>query len=701
MKSSPSSTSKLNWQSQIIELLKKGQRPAYIGKLNEANIVTIYDLIWTFPLRVQKTPKNEPFMNAQPGNLFRGSGKVLNVKSRPQFGRKGKGRILLYAIDCIVQDSLSDSIINLKWFNAYPNQVKSLSSKEEIEFQGEVTEFQNQNQIINPKIISAGELTSSNEILREYPTVNGVSGIYIKGLIDKIPASLWNDLSEDISEELILKNGFLKIGQCFQAIHGISEFQPDLIEKAKERLIYEEFYREQVKFKARRESIKKGNSPKLNFKIQDIENYKKLFPYELTADQLGSFQNIIEDMLSGHPMMRMIQGDVGCGKTTVAFLAACLVASNQKQVAVMAPTEALTIQHFKNFEKLFKETDIHFEILLGSHSQKYKKEVYRRLEIGAIDIIIGTHSLFQENVKFKDLALAVIDEQHKFGVEQRLKLVKKGEGTHTLIMSATPIPRTLSLTHYGDLDISIIKKMPLGKKEVKTRLVEPDLMNKYLSFVKTRIELGEQAYVIAPAIEESETLDISNVNAIKQRYEEFFPHIPIGLLHGKLKSYEKDEALEKFEKNEIKILVSTSVVEVGIDVHNATVMAIYIPERFGLSSLHQLRGRVGRGGKPGFCFLINEKPIGFESKQRLKVIESSNDGFRIAEADLEQRGHGDLFGKEQSGIAGQKRLANIIKHEHILYEVCKDIELLMQNKDPQYINLLDQYKNDYKVSSTI
>jgi ATP-dependent DNA helicase RecG len=693
LKSSPSNINNPGWHSPLSSLVNKKTQPAYIKKLTEAGVKTIHDLIYIFPLRVQKAPKLSPFSEIKEGELFKGAGKVIGVQSRPLYGRKGRGRVPLFQISVTVKDLLSESYLQLKWFNAYPNQVKMLNSKEFIQFQGEAKEYGGI-QITNPKVSDYNsEELEMDEVLREYPTVNGVAGKYTKGLIDFIPSSLWEQLPDSLT-------GKIQLNRAFRIIHGIEFTSVDIKEEAEQRIIYEEFLTEQLKLKARRRGVKKNNAPIISLSEEQNQNIFSSFPYELTSDQKISVEKIQEDLQSGKPMMRMLQGDVGCGKTTVAFYACLATMKSSFQSAFMAPTEALAIQHYKNFQNLFPNIK-GFEVLLGSTPAKRKKEIYASLKSGEIKIIFGTHSLFQKAVEFENLALAIIDEQHKFGVEQRLSLMKKGSGVHCLIMSATPIPRTLSISQFGDLDISIIKSMPSGRKKIQTRIIEKNLLIKYYSFVKTRLSLGEQAYIVAPAIEESETLDISNVEEIFERYKEVFPGINIACLHGRMKPEEKEIVLNKFVTGDIQLLISTSVIEVGIDVKNATIMSIHNPERFGLSSIHQLRGRVGRGGKPGFCFLTLEKSIAPESMERLKVLESTLDGFKISEYDLEMRGHGDLFGNEQSGTIQSRKLANIVKHRDILLQVCHDLDEISVHSPSQYNLLLSPYEADLKVSSTI
>ncbi len=696
-----SNINEVNLSSPIKTLLSAKQNPQYIGKLQEANIKTIHDLLWIFPNKIYPAPQLQSFTQLKSSELFLGEGKIIGIQSKPQFGRKGKKRIQLFQMTCTVKDNHSAEILSLKWFNIYPSQTKKLKNLDNILFQGEVSVFNNSFQIVNPQILETMP-EKNNSLIRQYPTVNGVSGHHIQKLIDKIPSHLWNQSTESLPEKIINKYQFMSVNYCFRNMHGLSdEWNKEILQQATNRLIYQEFFHEQIKIKARKDSLKKKNASVFHIDESELNKFIAKFPYQLTQDQISALKNITDDLKSSHPMMRMLQGDVGCGKTTIAFLACLIIAHNQQQVVIMAPTETLAQQHYNNFKKNFAHLEIEIDCLFGSHTQKEKKEIYSKIKSGETKIVFGTHSLFQEAVEYKNLALAIIDEQHKFGVEQRLKLLSKGKNIHCLTMSATPIPRTLCLTQYGDLDISLIKSMPSGRKMIQTRIVEPSLSNKYLSFLKTRIEKGEQAYIVVPAIEESEKLDLNNVNSIYERYKMYYPHYRIEILHGKLSSEEKNNVISKFLNKEIQILISTSVIEVGIDVHNATVMSIYNPERFGLSSLHQLRGRVGRGGKAGFCFLVLEQPLSPESMHRLQVVESTLDGFKIAQADLEIRGHGDLFGKEQSGSISGHKIANIVTHSNILYSVCNDLDELITNHDSFYLQALNNYKNDFKISTTI
>ncbi len=664
----------------------------------EAGLKTLEDLLWILPLRIHKMPPPQPFREAQLNYFFKGSGKIIHVEIKPAFGRRGKGNILLYNGFIVVKDDLSSETMSLRWFNLYPNQKKQIEILDKIFFLGQVQEFKAQRQIINAQILNQ-EAPVADYIL-EYPTVNKVAGAHFKKVFDLIPKKLWQSIPETLPE--LGYNKTMNLGRAFQIIHGqipSVEFDAKKKDAAEERLIYEEFLIDQLKIQTRRKFIKKKSAPVFNIPEKNKNLLIQSLPFQLTLDQKKVFEEVMQDFSSGHPMMRMIQGDVGCGKTIVAWLAARVANHNGFQVALMCPTEALAQQHFASFQELHPE--MKQELLLGSTKARERKALLTRLASGEIEVLIGTHALFQDSVVFKKLGLAIIDEQHKFGVEQRLRLISKGQGTHSLIMTATPIPRTLSLAQYGDLDISSIKMMPAGRKGIKTRITEKINYEKYVEFVKARLLMGEQAYFVFPAIEESETIEIQNVKESLKKYQASFSSFKVEMLHGQMKAEEKEQVIQAFRDKKINILISTSVIEVGINIPNATIMSIYNPERFGLSSLHQLRGRVGRGDKPGFCFLVLDKDLHPEAHQRLEVIEKNLDGFVIAEEDLKFRGEGDLFGVDQSGTVTTKKLANFLTHTAILEQVVQDLEKL-KVEEPELLNpYFEKLAKDQKILDTI
>lgn len=697
MKSSISNTAEINWDSPILSLAA-GKKPSpTLEKLFESGFQKISDLLWILPLRIHKTPSADSFKEAQLNSFFRGSGKVLHVEIRPAFGRRGKGNILLYNGFVVLKDDLSSETMSLRWFNLYPNQKKQIEALEHIHFLGQVQEFKAQKQIINPQILTSSDTAP---YIIEYPTVNKLPGSTFKKVFELVPPTLWNRVPQLLSELGYDKK--LSLGEAFRIIHGKispNDFNVQLKDAAEERLIYEEFLIDQLKIQTRRRFIKRKSASIFTIEERELQSLLSSLAFTLTDDQYKVLSEILNDLKSGHPMMRMVQGDVGCGKTIVAYLASRTVTGQGQQVALMCPTEALAQQHFESFKQL--APDLSLEILLGSTKAKDKKMILKKLNEGDVSIVIGTHSLFQDSVHFKSLGLAIIDEQHKFGVEQRLKLIAKGKGVHCLIMTATPIPRTLSLAQYGDLDISSIKTMPSGRKGIKTRITEKQNYEKYIEFVKGRLLMHEQAYFVFPAIEESETTDLQNVKESLKKYQALFRGFKVDMLHGQMKPDEKEKVVQDFRDQKIHVLISTSVIEVGINIPNATIMSIYNPERFGLSSLHQLRGRVGRGNKAGFCFLVLDKDLPPESYHRLEVIEKNIDGFVIAEEDLKFRGEGDLFGVDQSGSVTTKKLANFLTHTAILEQVVQDVEKLKTSNPALLAPIFEKLAKDQKILDTI
>ena len=415
-------------------------------------------------------------------------------------------------------------------------------------------------------------------------------------------------------------------------------------------------------------------------KTVSMQEFSKTFPFELTNAQKRVLDEIEKDMESNKCMNRLLQGDVGSGKTAIAMCASYKAVRSGYQVAIMAPTAILAVQHLENFNKQFEKLGIKCELLVSAITKKKKSEILERLKAGEIDIIIGTHALIEDNVEFKKLGLVVTDEQHRFGVKQRAKIAKKGENPDVLVMSATPIPRTLALILYGDLDISIIDELPPNRKKIETFAVNKSYEQRINNFIQNQIEEGRQCYIVCPLVEESEEQDLKSVVEICKKYQkEIFPQYKVEYLHGKMKPKEKDEIMMKFKNKEIDILISTTVIEVGVDVPNANIMVIEDAQRFGLAALHQLRGRVGRGEYQSYCILIYE-PRGENIKKRMQVMCQTNDGFIISEKDLELRGSGDFFGTAQHGIP-EFKIANLFHDMGILKQAQIAVQKLMEDKD--------------------
>lgn len=450
---------------------------------------------------------------------------------------------------------------------------------------------------------------------------------------------------------------------------------------ARERLVFEEFL---IFILALRRMKETNEKTKNTFSFPNhelVDNLIQRLPYELTNAQKKVWHEIQSDMCGERVMSRLVQGDVGSGKTIIALLGLVLAGINGYQGAMMAPTEVLAKQHYASITELFEEYDIplNVELLTGSMTAKEKRESYERIASGEADIIVGTHALIQDKVEYKNLALVVTDEQHRFGVKQREKLAEKGQTPHILVMSATPIPRTLAIILYGDLDISVIDELPANRLPIKNCVVDTSYRNTAYTFIKKQVAEGRQCYVICPMVEESEFLEAENViDYARMLQGELGNGIKVGHLHGKMKQAEKDAIMEQFGKNEIQVLVSTTVIEVGINVPNATVMMVENAERFGLAQLHQLRGRVGRGKHQSYCIFMSASKTN-DTKERLSILNKSNDGFYIASEDLKLRGPGDLFGIRQSGVLDFK-MADVFQDAKILQRASEAAQLM--KRDP-------------------
>ncbi len=525
--------------------------------------------------------------------------------------------------------------------------------------------------IINPMIINPDE----SSLIPIYSLTSGLTSKMISTNI-KQALNLIDGQEDCLPQKLIDKYGLIAFNDALKNIHFPQSEQH--LNRAKQRLIFEELLYWQIGIQL----IKQQNTIETTKKLTylNLDSFLNNLKFELTNAQNNVINECISDCLKNVPMNRLIQGDVGCGKTVVAAALAFLFAKSKMQVAIMAPTDILARQHFKFFVKTLTPLGINVNILVGSLSSKEKSKVQNELEYGMIDVIIGTHSLFQEKTNFKNLGLIITDEQHRFGVEQRKKLAEKGNAPHKLVMSATPIPRTLALIIYGDLDISNIYELPAGRIPVKTVHIPSSKRSRAFSYIKNQLQKQRQAYIVCPAIDDSERNIASVVKYTQNLQQNIFKDYSVEMLHGKMTGSEKDILMQKFLNGQIDILVSTTVIEVGVDVPNATTIMIENAEFFGLSQLHQLRGRVGRGNIESLCILVSNatKP---ESQKRLKIMCDTNNGFEIAEEDLKIRGPGDFFGNKQHGLPNFK-IANIIEDTKILNVCKKEAENILSN-DPR------------------
>lgn len=512
-----------------------------------------------------------------------------------------------------------------------------------------------------------------------YPLTEGISQRVLRSIIKNALDRYAENLIDILPKKLLEKYNFLDLPSSLYNIH----FPEDFVykEKARERLVFEEFFLIQVCLALRKNSFKKEKG--ISFKIPEnlLKKFYSLLPFELTDSQKQVIEEIKKDMSKEKPMNRLIQGDVGSGKTVIAIAATLICISNNYQAAIMAPTEILAEQHYLNVHRILEKLGIKAALLTGSISKREKEKIINLTNSGEINLLIGTHALIQEGVKFKNLGLAIVDEQHRFGVLQRQALKKMGYNPDMLVMTATPIPRTLALTVYGDLDISTLKELPKERKPVITKLYPFTKRDKVYQFIKEQVRRGAQAYIVCPLIEESKKLDVQAATKLAEYLQkEVFPEFKVGLLHSKMKTKEKEEVMEKLRNREIDILTSTTVIEVGIDIPNATVMLIENSERFGLAQLHQLRGRVGRGKEQSYCILLSDAKDG-EAKERMDILVKTSDGFLIAEEDLKLRGPGEFYGTRQHGMP-ELKIANIFEDTEILKKARREAFLLVE-EDPE------------------
>jgi ATP-dependent DNA helicase RecG len=494
----------------------------------------------------------------------------------------------------------------------------------------------------------------------------------LRSIFHHLLQSLKGEIEETLPAEIIARNALIPRGEALGKAHFPADDSPieaynEARSPAHRRLIFEEFFWLSIALGVRRgERISEPKGAIIEITDRGREAVRSILPFSPTQAQKRALKEIVEDMTSDKPMNRLLQGDVGSGKTIVAVQAMVVAIENGYQAAMMVPTEILADQHARNIKRILAKTPYRVEMLTGSLRAKEKRELHAGIAAGEVDLVIGTHALIQEGVEFKRLGLAVIDEQHRFGVLQRAEIRRRGLNPDVLVMTATPIPRSLAMTVYGDLEVSVIDEMPPGRTPVATHVRGEDRREKIYEFIRQQVKAGRQVYIVYPIIEESEKLDLRNATEMYEKLRrEVFAEFRLGLLHGRMKSGEKDEVMIAFIANEIQILVATTVIEVGVDVPNSSVMLVEHAERFGLSQLHQLRGRVGRGAAESHCILLAQFNQTKEARERLKIMEETSDGFKIAERDLEIRGPGEVMGTRQSGIPAF-RVANIVRDQKIL-----------------------------------
>ncbi|MDY6820935.1 MAG: ATP-dependent DNA helicase RecG [Deferribacterota bacterium] len=642
-----------------------------IKYLKKFGIKSIYDLITHFPYKYDRLVVD---INSNESVL-------KGILLKYDIVRTKSGKKMLQAF-FKGQNNLYFYIIWLHFNKNYP--LSLLKEGKKYCFYGVIQRFNSRPAIFHPEFINDSDINTVKPI---YQLPKNIKKKYFYNLLNSALSKYLNMFEETLPAKVLNKYSYPNVSEALYVIHkpNIDENINALANKthpAIERFIYEELLYLQLGLLTKKADYEKSKGIALNIKKQDLYSLKDFIPFPLTKSQKRVLAEIINDLNSTKQMNRLLQGDVGSGKTVIALIASVLTVRENHQVAIIAPTEVLAEQHYLNFIKYLEKSNIKIDLITGSTPKKEKSEIKEKTKSGVNGIIIGTHALIQEDILFKSLGLAVVDEQHRFGVIQRKLLMEKGYRPNMLLMTATPIPRSLALTFYGDLDISIIDEMPPGRKEVITKAYEEKDIEKVYEFVSRELKKGFKAYFIYPLISESEKIALKDATRNYEKLQNIFGRDIVGLLHGKLSANEKRELISSFKYGKIKVLVSTTVVEVGVDIKEATIMVIENAERFGLSQLHQLRGRIGRNEYQSYCLLVyNGKNLSEEARKRIEALVKCSDGFKISETDLELRGPGDFFGVKQSGLPDFK-FSNIVRDLLILNRARKDALDILED-DPQ------------------
>ena len=647
----------------------KGVGPNRVKLLNLLGIYTIEDLISYYPRAYQDRSKIKKIEELQEGEEALIEAVTLSGVSTFKLRRN------MSVSKVQVQDDTGRCLIT--WFNQ--DYIKStIHAKEKYKFYGKVTKKIGKTEMTSPVFDKEGENKNTGKIIPVYPTTKKLSENAIRQAIENALMLVENELEDNLPEYIKKEYELENLETAVKQIHFPTDFNS--LTEARKRLVFEELLTFQLallSLKNQYDNEIRGIKYSKQVKMSDVIN---ILPFKLTKAQLKVLEEIDQDMESDKPMNRLLQGDVGSGKTVVAMISAYKAVKSGYQVALMAPTTILASQHIVNFNKILNQFGIKCELLVSSLTKKQKNIVLDKLKNGEIDIIIGTHALLQENVEFKKLGLVVTDEQHRFGVKQRSIIAGKGNNPDILVMTATPIPRTLAIIVYGDLDISVIDELPPNRKKIDTVAVKENMSDRIISFIKKNVDEGRQAYIVCPFVDENEEMeDVKSVEKLAESYkDEIFKDYKVEILHGKMKPKEKDKIMQDFKENKISILISTTVIEVGVDVPNANIMVIENAERFGLAQLHQLRGRVGRGEYKSYCISKYNSNSG-RVRERMKIMTETEDGFKIAEKDLELRGAGEFFGTRQHGLP-EFKIANIFEDIKILKQV-QELALKIEMQD--------------------
>ncbi len=659
----------------------KGVGPKKEQRLLKLNIETLEDLLYHFPRDYEDRRETKKVRDLEDGEKTTLELQVHPLKKRRAFGR---GPSLLQLVG---QDDTGRIVIS--FFNQpYLGQIISAGTK--LRIYGEVKRGPRGLETTNPDFILLDEKQKNHwqEIVPLYPLTKDIRHKelvkLINNLLESLKAEQENEIFENLPEDLINANKLCQRLMALEHIHFPKNAKG--LKVAKYRLVYEEFFFLMITLNFKKTKVREQQGIPLQGN-REVKAFLQSLPFEATKAQKTVIQEVVQDLKGSVPMSRLVQGDVGSGKTVVAMAALVVAVAGKTQGAMMAPTEILAKQHYETLSGFLNPLGISVGLLTGSLTPKNKKLMQQKVREGKIDVVVGTHAVIGDKVDFHNLSLVITDEQHRFGVRQRKTLSNKGNNPHVLVMSATPIPRTLAYILYGDLEVSVIDQMPKGRKPIETKTCPMEQRDRVYEQLKKELDKGRQAYVVCPLIDESETLDLNAAIDLQQQLSKnILKDYKIGLLHGKMSYIDKEQVMKKFTEGEIQVLVSTTVVEVGVDVPNTTVMVIENAERFGLAQLHQLRGRIGRGEHQSYCYLLHQQ-VKDHTRKRLEIMEKTNNGFLISEKDLEIRGPGELFGLRQHGIYNLK-IANFFRHQKILKKVQQDVKALL-HQDPK----LQQEKN--------
>ena len=652
----------MDWNDSVMTV--KGVGPKTAALMGKLGITTVGELLEYYPVSYDSYEVPVTVRQADFLDFAAVQGTIITSPSIRQMNRK---QIVVSQI----RDRNGDTL-RVIWFHM-PFLRGTMKPGMQFVLRGRLHGYGSARTMEHPQIFTLG---AYDALIGSHQPIYALTAGLTSKTIGKAVSQVWEsgiEIEESLSQDQRERWKLMNKKQAIQQIHFPQENA--MLQEARKRLVFEEFYQFILGVRQMRQQLQMQKNIYAIIEQPQVWELMEKLPYRLTNAQRNAFSDICSDMIGEHRMNRLVQGDVGSGKTIVAFLALYQVALCHYQAAMMAPTEVLATQHYEALNKMIEQYKLPIQavLLTGSMTAAQKRAVYKQIESHEVDIIIGTHALFQEKVNYDELALVVTDEQHRFGVEQRKMLSEKGLAPHILVMSATPIPRTLAIIIYGDLDISVIDELPSNRLPIKNCAVDISYRPKAYEFLKKQVELGHQAYVICPMIEETEQMDAENVIEYTKKLRKELPaNIVISYLHGKMKNSEKERIMKAFGENQIQILVSTTVIEVGIDVPNATVILIENAQQFGLAQLHQLRGRVGRGNAQSYCILMNTSGSK-ESRKRLDILNHSNDGFFIASEDLKLRGPGDFFGVRQSGML-QFKLADIYQDAEILKQASEAVE---------------------------